>query len=174
MSVSKCVFTWKFLQYFYFSSSPSKKKHFVTVSQQMCCALSRSLEQINFLLDLHAVRYCYLCHKKKVSFKGNSKVNQILNLLFDYRCKLYSMSCYLTLPFCSVLFYSLFQEMSVLFQFIFRGPAGYGHGRSGSNSWQILREREKKLKKLLFQCRREGGWVLLCRADLTRQRLSKS
>lgn len=56
-----------------------------------------------------------------MSFKGNSKVNQILNLLFDYRCKLYSMSCYLTLPFCSVLFYSLFQEMSVLFNSSFVG-----------------------------------------------------
>ena len=60
-------------------------------------------------------------------FKGNSKVNPILNLLFDYPCKLYFMSCYLKLPFCSVWFYSLFQEMSVVFQFMFPGPTGYGH-----------------------------------------------
>lgn len=65
--------------------------------------------------------------KKIVLLKGNSKVNPILNLLFECPCKLYLMSCYLKLPFCSVWFYSLFRAMSVVFQFTFHGPTGYGH-----------------------------------------------
>lgn len=45
----------------------------------------------------------------------------------------------LQLPFCSVRFYFLFQEMAVVFQFMFLVPVGYSHVQGNGPGMRVGR-----------------------------------